>query len=178
MHRMPVPVREDALATLDKGRSAIEALVSQLSEQELVRTRTIGGGDWSALDLIGHLGTWEELALDALRAWRDGHVPLVEEVFRTAPNVDELNAERIAKLRQWTPRDVTTWARDTHRALIFEIQGMGEEEWRSNAPYPAEQRDRLGTFLGSTLGAPNQPFGHDFAHLPHLQAFVTSVRGS
>ncbi|HEY1329939.1 MAG TPA: DinB family protein [Actinomycetota bacterium] len=175
---MAAPTRDEALATLEEGRGTLDALFERLGEQELVRTSTIGGGDWSALDLLGHIGTWEELALDALSAWRAGRVPLVEEVFRAAPSVDELNAQRIQSLRRRRPDEVRRWAHDTHEALVAEITAMSDEEWTSKAPYPAERRDRLVTLLGSVLGAPQRPFGHPFAHQPDLQAYVDEVRGA
>ena len=173
---MAVPSRQEALATLEEGRRATDELLERLDEQELVRTRTIGGGDWSALDLIGHLGTWEELALDALREWREAKMPLVEELFRSNDAVDTLNADRVAALRASAPDQIVSWARDTHRAMVSEIEGMSDDEWNSPAPYETERRANLGTLLGSVMGAPQRPFGHAFAHLPDLEAYVDSVR--
>lgn len=177
MHRMALPTRQEAIGTLEEGRVAIDALVARLAGGEIVRAGTIGGGDWSALELIGHLGVWEELALEALAEWRDERVPFVEEVFRGSQTVDELNDERVAALRERAAGDVRAWATQTHRALVAEIEAMSDDEWTSKAPYPAGQRDRLAMLLGSVLGASKRPFGHAFAHLPDLQAYVIELRG-
>ncbi len=52
---MAVPSREDAVRILDDGHGQIHSLVERLTEQDFERTATIGGGDWSARDLVGHL---------------------------------------------------------------------------------------------------------------------------
>jgi hypothetical protein len=176
MHRMALPTRQEAVGTLEEGREAIDALVSRLAGEEIVRAGTIGDGAWSVLELIGHLAVWEELALEALAEWRDGRVPFVEEVFRGSQTVDELNDERIAALRLRAEDDVRIWAAQTHRALASEIEAMTDDEWTSMAPYPAERRDRLAMLLGSVLGASKRPFGHAFAHLPDIQAYVSDLR--
>jgi hypothetical protein len=52
---------------------------------------------------------------------------------------------------------------------------MADQEWEARAFYPTERRDRLALLLGSITGAPGQPFGHAFAHVPDLEAFVSSL---
>ena len=51
--------RDEAVAELEDGQRRIDQLLQGLSEEDLIRPATIGGGDWSAKDLIGHVATWE-----------------------------------------------------------------------------------------------------------------------
>ena len=67
--------RQEALATLAEGDAALGALFAQLSSDQLIEPATIGGGDWSAKDLLGHIAFWEELAAQTLAA--SSPLPLV-----------------------------------------------------------------------------------------------------
>lgn len=78
---MAVPTRPAAVQTLEEGHRAIRRLLAEMSEEELIRPGTIGGGSWSAKDLLGHLTSWEEIALASLHEWRRGERPGIENVF-------------------------------------------------------------------------------------------------
>ena len=80
--------RAEAIEKLHDGQSRLEILVARLSDEEMVEPGTIGGGDWSAKDLIGHIAWWEEIAMDALTDWRAGRRPSVEEDFGREGGVD------------------------------------------------------------------------------------------
>jgi len=83
--------REEALATLEDGQAQVEVLVAQLSDEEAARPATMGGGDWSAKDLMGHIARWNEIAIEALGSWRKGERPEIEDVW--GDGVDRLNAQ-------------------------------------------------------------------------------------
>jgi hypothetical protein len=166
------PTREEAVATLGEGQAGLGALLDQLSEKELTAPATIGGGDWSAKDLIVHIRAWEAFALDAVREWRRGERPMIEDTFAGPTKVDELNAMVFEQQRDRSLDDVRREAELTHRSLVDEIERMSDEEWMAKAPYPTDKRRRLCELVGSVLGAPQRPFGHAFAHLPDLQAYV------
>ena len=87
--------RAEALTTLAEGQAELDRLVGGMSNGALARRATIGGGDWSAKDLIGHIASWEALALEHIENTRAG---------RPAGNpfgpggVDQRNAENIARV--------------------------------------------------------------------------------
>lgn len=167
------PARADALATLAEGRAALEAAFGALDDDAMHAPATIGGGDWSAKDLLAHLALWERLALEALAQWRDGARPTVEDVFaQGARGVDRLNAEHTALWRDRDPDAVRAEAARAHEALGAAIRAMDDDEWRAKAPYETSRRRTLGELLGAITGAPKRPFGHAFAHLPDLEAYV------
>lgn len=168
---MTAPSREEALATLGRGHRALHGPLATLSEEELTRPATIG--EWSVADLIGHVASWEEIALQAIAECRAGRRPWIEDVF-ARDGVDELNAESIERKRGLPIDRIRAEAEEVHRRLVAEIEGMSDEEWMARAPYPTERRQRLATLLGSVLGAPKRPFGHAFAHLPDLDRFLRS----
>jgi hypothetical protein len=167
---------EEAVHTLEEGYRSIDALSARLGDEDFSRPATIGGGDWSAQDLVGHLTTWEEVALEALEQWRKGTTPTVEtEMFGTDGGIDEFNAKTVEAKRRLSPAQVREAAQRVHTALIEEIGGMSDEEWKARAPYRTERRRHLAELLGSILGAPRQAFGHAYAHLGDLSSYVDSL---
>jgi hypothetical protein len=167
---------EDALGVLAEGHRTVAGLMEQAGEEELARPATIGGGDWSAKDLLGHLTTWEEAALEALAQWRKGRTPTIEtDVFGPTHGIDEFNAKTVEAKRQHSIDEVRRAAEEVQQTLVAEIGSMSDEEWSSRAHYRTEQRRRLAELLGSILGAPKRPFGHAFAHIPDLEAFVAGL---
>lgn len=168
--------REEAVATLAEGQAQLEVLLAALDDEQLVRRATIGGGEWSALDLLAHLALWEEIAVEAAAEWRAGQVPWIEKVFHER-RVDEVNAENQHRSVDAPPAAVRARAAAAHQALVELVAGMTDVEWTARAPYTTARRDTLGMMLGSITGAPKRGFGHAFAHLPDLEAYVAEVRG-
>ena len=166
--------REEALATLEDGQAQVEALVGQLSDEEAARPATIGGGDWSAKDLVGHIARWNEIAMEALGSCRDGEQPEIEDVW--GGGVDELNAENYETSKGASPEEARERLRRSHDALVGAIRGMDNAEWHSKAPFQTQKRRWLGMMLGSITGAPKRPYGHAFAHLPDLKTYVLELR--
>ena len=172
MTQVPRPA---AIRTLEEGHRATAELVAPLSDEELARTATIGGGDWSAKDLIAHLADWERHAVEALAEWREGKRPWVEDVF-TPEDTDRVNDEAVERSRGISPDEARARFERAYGDLVAAIDSLSDEEWNAKAPYETERRTRLGNLLGSITAAPKRPFGHAFAHLDDLRAYVDSLR--
>lgn len=173
---MTLPSRDEAIRTLEEGRATLDDLFGRLSDDLAGRPATIGDGEWSAKDLVGHIETWEAIALQTIQEWRDGVVPSIEETFaKGTDGVDALNEARYEAKRSLTSSEIRAQAAQTHRELLEEIRHMDDAEWTAKAFYETERRRRLGELLAGVLGAPKRPFGHAFAHIPDLRAYVESV---
>ena len=173
---MSAPTREEALATLEEGRAALQALFDRLSSDDMTRPATIGVGDWSAKDLLGHIAFWEELAADTLAAWRGGRRPPTEGT-QEAPweGTDAANARNQLRTAAQSLEEVKRRAALAHHTIVEEIQTMSEGEWRATPFYPGATAPTLGELLGRVLGAPTGLFQHAFAHLADLRTFVESL---
>lgn len=180
---MAQPSRQEAVSILEEGNARLHELLDGVPEADLVRESTIGGGEWSAKDLIGHLAAWEEMALRSLEEWRRGETPWVER--EEGPfhgpgneNVDAFNARAVEEKRRLSLDEVRRSSQEIHQKLVAEITALSDEEWRTKASYPTEggRRNRLVTLLGAVLGAPKGPFAHAFAHIPDVEAFIASVQ--
>ena len=133
-------------------------------------TPGLSGGTWSPKDLIGHLASWEEHALDALAAWeRDERAP-IDDLFVTL-STSRINEQAVAHKAPWTLARVRREADRAHEELLEAIRTMSDARW--NAPTTSRGRKPLGARLGAILVG-REPFAHDAAHLKSLQAFVRS----
>jgi DinB superfamily len=177
--------RLEAIERLEDGHATIAGLLEGLDERQFVALGTIGGGEWSAKDLLGHLATWEELAVRSLREFREGTMPWVEQpegVF-SAPatgKVDAFNARMVARGRVMTPAEVRARSESVHAELLTALRELPDEDWDAKAFYPTpnNRRRHLSSLLASVLGAKNGPFRHDLDHVPDLETYVRSVRPS
>jgi hypothetical protein len=171
---MAAPSREEALTTLADGHARLERLFARLAEDQTTRPATIGGGDWSAKDLLGHIALCEEIALVTMEAWLKGQRPPIEERF-TVRETDAQNAWNQERKRDWPLDRVRTDSEATHRRLISAIEEMTDDDWEAPKTFEGDAREDLRTELGVVLGAPQRPFGHAFAHLSDLEAYVEQV---
>ncbi len=173
----PMTTRMAAIAELDAGQQAFDALLLKLSYEQLEVRGSIGGGEWSAKDLLGHIAGWEEIALATLDDWREGKPPWIEEFFAMEDGVDQINADNDLHGTTHSVDETRIRADDSHRRILAEITAMSDDEWTARAWYPTERRRTLGELLGSILGARKRPFGHVFDHLGDLEAYVAETGG-
>ena len=170
---MAAPSRTQALATLETGQDELDSLFGQLTDTELSQPGTVGRSDWAAKDLLGHIAFWEELALETIDAWRAGLRPRVEDISGPA-GTDQANAENQARTAPQSSAEIRSRAASAHQALLAAIHSLSDADWNAPATYDTPTRASLGELLGSVLGAPDHPFGHTYAHLDDLRAYVRS----
>jgi DinB family protein len=163
---------DEAIDILQRGHSAIAALLRDVPGDDLVRPGTIGGGEWSAKDLIAHMTTWEEIALRTLDEWERGERPWIEE---TDSDADRINAERHAEKAGRSAERVSADGERIHAELVGRLRVLSETQWAAPAPYVGGRRS-LGELLGAVLGAPAGPFDHAAAHLPDVESFARNRR--
>jgi len=161
------PTRRQALRTLEEGRARIEDLLDRLPKAAMT-TPGLGGGTWSPKDLLGHLASWEEYALDALAAWTRNERAPIDELQFTLPT-SRINEQAVARKASWSPARVRREADRTHEELLAAIRATSDDRWLS--PATSRGRKPLGARLGAILGGVG-PFGHDAAHLRSLASFV------
>ncbi|HEX6230362.1 MAG TPA: DinB family protein [Actinomycetota bacterium] len=160
--------RREALAILERERALTHDLLEALPRAALL-SPGLGGGRWSPRDLIGHLATWEEFALDALEAWERGGRAPVDDLLYTVPT-SRINDQAVARKASWSLPRVRRESERTHEELLAAIRSLSDARWRS--PATPRGRSPLGRRLGAILGGPGGGFHHDAGHHRSLRAFV------
>lgn len=162
------PGRRRAIRILDDAMAEVFALYDRLPPRSRT-TAGLGGGDWSPKDLLGHLESWQEYALEALDAWDEGHGPAIDAVIWST-STSALNRDAVAGKGRRRAADQRRRSEATHARLIARLQGLSDARWRR--PGTPRGRTPVGARLGDFLGGPAGPFRHAEAHLPQLRAFV------
>ena len=168
MSERPAPTKRRALAMLERGRATTDGLLARIPPRD-VATTGLGGGAWSARDLIGHLASWEEYALDAMRAGQRGDRAEIDRLWVTVSTA-KLNAANIDRKAAWPLAQLRRESSKTHDELLAAIRATSETAWRS--PATARARQPLGVRIGGILGGPRGPFRHDEAHHESLRSFL------
>jgi DinB superfamily len=169
----PDPGRDEAIRIVRTDRLKTRELLARIDDRELT-TPGLGGGDWSPKDLIGHLESWDQHALDALDAWAHGRVAPSDRALRTM-GLDAFNLVEVRRKEGWSlPRTIDS-AGATHRRLLAALGSIPPDAW--TAPPTRRSRRGLDTRLGGILGGPAGPFRHDVAHHPDLEAFARDHTG-
>ncbi len=78
-----IPTKRQVLATLERGDREVRALLDRIPAKDLRRTG-IGGGDWSPVDLVAHLTSWERHAVEALAAWAEKERAPIDRALQSA----------------------------------------------------------------------------------------------
>src|SRR5256885_10087093 len=164
----PVPTRTEAIRILERERRTTLASIQRLPARALT-TGGLGGGDWSPKDLIGHLESWEQHALDALEAWARGE-PAPSDVALRSAGLNALNRAEVERKSRWSAARSLKSATDTHGRLVAVILSLPDERWL--APPTRRARRPLARSIGGILGGPSGAFRHDAAHHPDLKEFV------
>ena len=161
--------RRQAIRILERGRTQIDALILEIPKQALT-TPGLGGGVWSPKDLVAHLASWEEHALDAVAAWERGERAPIDELGRML-STRAINDQNVRRKSGWSFARVQRESERTHEELIDAIRTLDVDRW--TASIGPRGRRPLWQRLGGILSGPGGPFRHDESHLPSLADFVS-----
>ncbi|HEY6538580.1 MAG TPA: maleylpyruvate isomerase N-terminal domain-containing protein [Candidatus Dormibacteraeota bacterium] len=155
----------DAVAELERLDEQYQELLRSLASADWERRSTIGDGDWSLRDLVGHVMSWEELALAAIADAISGRKPPPP-----SGDIDQINQDMVERQRQLSLEALRSGATATHARLIQTISELPPETWTRPMALGDDPPEELGEVVGGVLGAEDHPFGHLLAHLDDLRA--------
>lgn len=156
----------DAIRLVREDRARTRELLDGVSGEAFVRTG-LGGGSWSPKDLVGHLETWEQFALEAIDAFGRGEpAPITGQSLET----DDLNRREVERKAGRSAADVTASAIATHDRLLAAMGALDDTQW--SAPEVDGTERTVGDRLGSILGGARGYFRHDPDHWDDLAAFA------
>lgn len=150
-------VVEDSWRQLDAALEGLDAVA--MMEPGVVE-------QWSVKDLLGHVTTWEQVALRNVEQTRRGETP----AGLGGIDVDDYNAAEAAARRDQSLEQVRQESTETRKRLRAAIASIGDAEW--DAVYGEGDRAApLGVWVGRSLGGPDGPGTHAAEHAAHIRAW-------
>jgi hypothetical protein len=147
-----VAVIEASWQTLDEAIGALAG--AALSEPGVV-------GEWSVVELIGHVSAWEQQALRHIAQWRAG------EPLTALGGPDAYNAAEAERRRGWTAEQALAEQAETRRQLRETILSLSDADWAAPVAL-GERRGTLGDVVGGDLGG-DGPGDHAAEHARHIR---------
>ena len=130
--------RDGVLRAMDSVWSELESAIRRVPDDRVDVPGVVG--PWSVKDLIGHVATWDQEALQALRRYlsdRDA------KALATWPDVDDFNARETARKRDTSLAELRRQLDETHLQIVELVSGLAEAEFASSE---VEARIRIDTY--------------------------------
>jgi hypothetical protein len=132
--------RQQLLKQLDKAWAAIKESYAGLSDSQLTEPGVTG--NWSVKDILAHVTTWEEEALQYLPPIIQGGKPPRYSI--KYGGIDAFNARMTEQKRGLSLSDVLRQLEETHHRLIDYVQSAPEEQCTRETRF--RRRLRLDTY--------------------------------
>jgi hypothetical protein len=132
--------RGEFLSRLERTWSIFKESYGGLPDLQLTEPGVTG--EWSVRDIVAHVTTWEQEALQHLPAILKGDKPPRYSI--THGGIDAFNRTMTEQKRGLTLAEVRRQAEDTHRRVLCFIESVPEDQFRSETPF--RHRLRLDTY--------------------------------
>ncbi len=166
--------RHDVMARIETSRSALDRLVSSLSDADLQRA-DVGG--WSITDHLVHVAGWERVLLFMLQRRSRFDAVGLTGGLAAGMELDALNEHIRTATRDRSPGAVRRLFADAHRELLAELELHSDEDLERPFSYFQPDTDPAEPHA-------NQPFegwvaGNTWEHYDeHRQAIEALLAGA
>ena len=143
------PAIRETLDRMDAGWSAFRDRVHGLPGEEL--ERPLDGGAWTRKQMLAHIGTWHDLALERLTRFAESGEP-----SEAPEDEDVVNARTARAAAGRTVGEILMAMEDSYRRLRREVARLSDEQLAAHDDWAAA------IIAGNT-------FGHYADHLDDLQ---------
>ena len=138
--------RQQLLHKLDKAWTEFTESYVGMSHAQLAAPGVTG--DWSVKDILAHVTTWEEEALQYLPLIIEGGTP---PRYVTYGGLDAFNAQKMEQKRSLSPSEVLQQLQAIHVRLHDYVQSVPEEQFMRETRF--RHRLRLDTYSHYPLHA-------------------------
>jgi DinB family protein len=151
------------LAIVEDSWRRLDAAVAGMDDAALSEPGVVG--EWSVKDLLGHVATWDQRAIEHIERWLRGEPPAL-----TGVSTDDFNAREAARRHGWTPTQVRADAAETRQRLRAALASIGDAEWATVITVDGRRRP-AGEWIGGTLSGDEGPGSHAAEHAAEIRAW-------
>ena len=143
---MPKPTtKEQLLQQIEKERSALEAFLSTLTPDEMIRPGALG--PWSVKDVMAHLLEWEQMFLGWYKAGLKGKVAEKPASGFKWNQLPQLNQKIYERYSGQSLQEVQKQSRASYRQVLKTLQGLSEEDLFEHNRFAWTEKHTLLAFI-------------------------------
>jgi uncharacterized damage-inducible protein DinB len=159
--------REQLVKAVERSWQEFDAAVAGLDETTLEQPGVVG--DWSIKDVVGHIASWEQVALRHIERWRNGDLLIgLGEM-----SLDAYNATQAATMHAWSAQHVRDEAAVTRANLRAALGSLTDDDWAATASGGGHEGP-LGDWVGNSVGGYLGEGTHAAEHALHIWAWRTA----
>jgi hypothetical protein len=156
--------RQEFLEVVEHSWQQLDDALAGIDDEAMQEPGVID--TWSLQGLLGHVSTWEQVALRHVEQWRSGQpVSGLGGV-----SIDDYNAQESARRQSWSLAQIRAEASETRERLRTTVQSLTDEEWHTIVG-EGERRRPLGDWIGGALGGDLGPGTHASEHAEQIRAW-------
>ena len=166
-----IATKSDLLRAMDEGRRLWEVALAKVGEARMEEPGVVA--DWTAKDLVAHVGFWERWVSGKLSASLEGQEvsilgPFESEMPSEARNwdTDQINAWAYEKNRNRPVAEVVMEEQQIYRRLYTMLRGMRDEDIFTPGRFSWAREGVLGSVAGNT-------YDHWPEHIQSIEAWLT-----
>ncbi len=174
--------RDEALRLLRIEHRSVEALIAELTDEEMTRRDSIRHGlyydqECSFKDLLAHLICYEQYALEAIDSWQSGRKHWAIDALRDPRKSREIHYGGIDERARLSLDEQLAEYRRISAELEGAVAELSDAEWRGSAPYADATGADLGGIIEGIMVMPPRPmYRHLPVHVPDAASYIRSLR--
>ena len=128
---------DQALAHLADSRQTLLAAIEGLSQDSITHERV--AGEWTAKDILGHITSWEEVTVEALKSIAANEPSAVELIS----DFDAWNGAQVARKRPQPLSVILDRLAAARGEFLVLIARVPPEQWEETSTWPWGDRNTL-----------------------------------
>lgn len=176
--------RQEALHLLKIEHSETQALIDELSPEEMTRHNTIRHGLYadqqcSFKDLLAHLVCYEAYTLEAIDDWFKSSKHWVIDAMKDYRESTNIHYGGISERAHLTLHEQLGEWKQVSTDFEDKLAHLTDSEWRCEAFYPTNEPTDLGGMIEDIMVVGPRPmYRHLPVHIPNPDVYIASLRSS
>jgi uncharacterized damage-inducible protein DinB len=153
---------DDILEEVHSARAEIEAIIDQLSQEQMTKATDEGG--WSIKDHLAHIAEWQRRGLGVIEGLSSWEAMNMDKETYEATDIDRINEMLYERNKDRPLAEVLTEFRKTQEKVILTLEQMNEDDLER--PIPASDSSRYRRIIDIVRG---NFAGHDNDHVEDIR---------
>lgn len=159
--------KQEMLCRMAEERQKLLQAMEGLTGEQMTRPETVG--EWSVKDILGHIASWDEETLKAVKQLvHEGRPYIMEDL----DSVDAWNARQVQKKRGLSLGEVVAEFTAVRQELLEVVEGLTEEQLTQRVQYPWPEEGPLQELIAAST------FEHDGEHCRDILAWRKTLPGT